>query len=183
MRRKHKMKGTITIIPFDDSHLSEAVEIYNHYVEHSTVTFQEKQLSAEEFHRQVLFDDSRFCTFAMVDAEQHRLAGYCVLGEWKSRCSYRRTAEVSIYMRDEYTGRGVGGGAISMLEAKAQKEGFHALMGEVCEENTASIKLMERRGYKRVGHLREVGFKFGRYLDVVVYEKILPVSDKMSPPR
>ena len=167
------MESNIAFVPFDQRHLSEAVEIYNHYVEDSTVTFHEKPLSAQEFRKLVFFDDPHFCTFAIVNTEKDRLVGYCVLGPWKTRCSYKDTAEFSVYLRDEYTGRGLGGRAIDVLETEARKQGFHALMGEICQENTASIKLLEREGYKRVGHLREVGFKFGRYLDVVFYEKIL----------
>ena len=167
------MESNITIVPFEERHLAETVEIYNHYIETSTVKFQEEPISADEFRKQVFFDDACFCAFAIVDADQDRLAGFCALGPWKSRCAYKWTGEISVYLREEYTGGGIGGRAVELLEGKANEHGFHAIMSEISGENTASIKLMKRSGYKRVGHLLEVGYKFGRYLDVVFYEKIL----------
>ena len=101
------------------------------------------------------------------------MAGFCTLGPFKTRCAYHQTAEMAVYLHHEYTGKGLGATAIDLLEEHARKNGFHVIIVSISQENTASKKLVERKGYEQVAHYREVGFKFGRFLDVVNYQKIL----------
>jgi L-amino acid N-acyltransferase YncA len=95
------------------------------------------------------------------------------LKRFSEREGYGRTAEVSVYLLPEYRGMGLGGRAVVFLEEVARSNGFHALIASICAENTGSIRMFERNGYTKCAHLKEVGFKFERLLDVVDYEKIL----------
>jgi phosphinothricin acetyltransferase len=80
---------------------------------------------------------------------------------------------VTIYLKPEYTGKGVGSRALEFLEKVAVEKKFHVLLAIICGENEQSINLFMRRGFEKCGHYREVGRKFGRLLDVVSYQKII----------
>jgi L-amino acid N-acyltransferase YncA len=103
--------------------------------------------------------------------EDNTTIGYCFLTRYKKRQAYDRTVELSIYLRPEHTGRGTGAVALKFLEDAAKNAGTHVIIGILCGKNQASIRLMEKCGYTRCGLLKNVGEKFGKVLDVVMYEK------------
>jgi L-amino acid N-acyltransferase YncA len=154
-----------------EERLPEVLEIYNHYVVHTTATFHKSELTVDEMRDIVFFDDDRHKTFAIIEGE--KLCGYILLATHKNREAYHNTAEVTVYLKPEYTGRGIGGFAVGYIEAYAKEAGFHVLIATICGENEQSMRLFEKNGYDRCAHYREVGMKFGRYMDVVAYQKIL----------
>lgn len=162
---------TCQLIEVNESHISELLEIYNDYVMNSTATFHERPLSAEEMRRVLYFNAPPYQSYCIVS--DGRNAGYCIISRFHEREAYNGTATVSVYLKPEATGKGLGSAALSLLEVQAVQKGFHTLMALICAENEASIRLFERCGYTKCGHLKEVGRKFDRLLDVVYYQKIL----------
>lgn len=160
--------------PLEAEDLDAARAIYNHWVETSTATFHQQPLDAAAFEAEVSFGDPRYGAWGVDDASG--LAGYVVLAPYKSRCSYQDTAEVSVYLRPDARGRGYGREAVDTAVWRARQSGFHALLATVCAENAASLRLFAACGFEKVAHLREVGRKFGRLLDVVVLELLLDTS-------
>lgn len=154
-----------------EAYLPQVLEIYNHYIQNSTATFHIQPLTLEEMRRIVFFNDPRLKTFVVLDHE--KLTGYCILGRYKEREAYNITAEVTIYLRPEYTGQGIGSQALKFIEKIARQNQFHSLLSGICGENTASIKLFTKNGYVKCAHYKEVGKKFGRLLDLVYYQKLL----------
>jgi phosphinothricin acetyltransferase len=149
-----------------------AAAIYNHYVETSTATFQTEPVTAAEWAADSTGGDpDRHGAWALAD--DSTLVGYVLVQPFKSRCAYRDTAEVTVYLAPDATGRGLGSAALAHVDDHAATHGLHALIAVVCAENDASLRLFERHGYERVAHLREVGSKFGRLLDVVYLEKVV----------
>jgi phosphinothricin acetyltransferase len=108
----------------------------------------------------LIYYDNEFC-------------GFCGLKKYSLREAYNQTAEISVYLTTEYQKKGIGNIAIKFLEKFAKNNDFHVLLAIICEENTGSIRLFEKNNYKKVGHFKEVGNKFDRFLDVVYYQKIL----------
>lgn len=98
-------------------------------------------------------------------------AGYCFLTQYKKRQAYDRSAELSVYLKPGFTGRGIGTLALGRLEAAAKAAGIRVLVGTICGENEASIRLMEKAGFSRCALLKNIGEKFGRVMDVVMYQK------------
>jgi phosphinothricin acetyltransferase len=148
--------------------------IYNHYVRTSTATFQTEPLSAAEWWDDVKpRDPERHGVWAITEDGTAGLAGYVLVTAFKGRCAYRDTAEVTVYLKEGCTGRGLGRAALAHVDAHAAAVGLHALLAVVCAENESSLRAFERAGYERAGHLREVGTKFGRLLDVVYLEKVV----------
>ncbi|MEN3939879.1 N-acetyltransferase family protein [Prosthecobacter sp. SYSU 5D2] len=101
------------------------------------------------------------------------LAGFATYGPFRPHPAYQHTVEHSIYVESHFRGQGLGKLFLERLIAMAQAQGVHAMIGVIDAENAASIRLHERQGFVRSGHLREVGYKFGRWLDVVLYQRVV----------
>ena len=146
--------------------------IYNHEVENSTVTFDLVPRTLEE---QQEWMRVREGAFGVVVAEfERRVVGFASLSEYRSRPAYRTTVESSVYVDETMRGRGVGAALLSELVDLAHQRGFHSMVGRIVGGHRASIALHEKVGFRIVGTEREVGRKFGRWLDVVVVQRLLP---------
>lgn len=162
---------TINFVEINESYLPKVREIYNYYIQNTTATFHIQPVTLDEMRRIVFYSDPRFKTYLIFDHDQ--LCGYCILARYKEREAYSITAGASLYLHPEFTGKGIGSEALKFLESLARQNGFHSLIGGICLENTASIKLFEKNGYTKCAHYKEIGKKFGRLLDIVNYQKIL----------
>src|SRR4030042_165072 len=105
--------------------------------------------------------------------QEQRLCGYVLLAQHKIREAYKDTAEVTIYLHPQEVGKGLGRLAVDYIEAFARTQQFHVLVATICGDNIGSIRLFEQCGYAKCAHYQEVGKKFGQWLDVVAYQKIL----------
>ncbi len=162
----------IVLKPLEKKHLEEATELYNYFVTNTTVTFHTEVFTPEEMATLLFQEESDiYTTLAVLDNED--FCGYAFLAPYKKRQAYRITAEISIYLKPEYTGKGIGKIVLEKMEQHAINNGIHSLIATICGENVASIKLFERNGYIICGALKEVGIKFGRSLDIVIMQKIL----------
>lgn len=160
----------VTIVALTEEHADAARAIYNHWVEHSTATFAEEPLDHAGFLSEALFpDDERHGSWALLDDGE--LVGYVLLAPYKSRCAYRETAEVSVYLHPDAGRRGLGGQALDFALRAAPGLGLHTLLATISAENDASIGVFGSRGFTEVARLREVGLKFGRRIDVVVMQR------------
>lgn len=154
-----------------EEQLPEIMELYNYYVLNSTATFHARSLTAGEMKELVFFDNPKYKTFAIMDDDN--LCGYVLLTQHRKREAYDDTAEVTVYLKPEFIGKGLGSLAVQYIEAVAVKSGIHVLIATICGENDRSIKLFEKNGYFKCAHYQEVGRKFGQLLDVVAYQKII----------
>ena len=155
--------------PVKDTDLAAILEIYNHYILNSTATFHSEKLSRKDLKEFLFISHPKYPSFLIKDNDE--TIGYCFLTQYKKRQAYDRSAELSIYLKPEFTGKGIGPAALGHLEAAAKKADIHVLVGTICGENQASIRLMERAGFSKCAHLKNIGEKFGKVLDVVVYQK------------
>jgi phosphinothricin acetyltransferase len=78
-----------------------------------------------------------------------------------------------VYLSHENIGKGIGNAALRYIEEFAKGRGFHTLIATICGDNDKSIKVFVRNGYEKCAHFKQVGRKFGQWLDVVAYQKIL----------
>ncbi len=151
--------------------LPAVLEIYNHYVLNSTATFHVHPLSLQEMKSLIFFDDPKYKTFVILSSGA--ICGYAYISRFKPREAYDGTAEATVYLKSEYTGRGIGAEAIRFMEQIAKEQNIHVLLAVITDGNNASIKAFEKNGFVKCAHYREVGRKFGQQLDVVAYQKIL----------
>lgn len=155
--------------PVTKTDLAVILAIYNHYILSSTATFHSGKMSQKELEEFLFVSNPKYPSFLIKDNGE--TIGYCFLAQYKKRQAYDRSAELSIYLKPEFTGKGIGPVTLNHLEASAKKAGIRVLVGTLCGENHAGIRLMEKSGYSKCAHMKNIGEKFGKILDVVVYQK------------
>lgn len=146
-------------------------EMYNHYVLNGVETFETEPLT-EPMMRERIEAVSASCPY-LVAEEDGRLAGICYAHPWKERAAYANTYETTIYVSPDFKRRGVGLALMRELIGECHSRGYKALIACVTGCNEASLALHERLGFERVSHFKEVGYKLGRWLDVVDLELTL----------
>jgi L-amino acid N-acyltransferase YncA len=162
----------ITFQPTTDADVARLLPVYNHYVRTDTATFHTQEIDEATF-RDLLFPGYPRYDSWTIQADGV-LAGYVILARYKPREAYDGSAEVTIYLDPTYPNKGLGTAAVTFVEGVAVERQFHNLLAIICGENTASIRLFEKLGYQKCAHYHQVGKKFGRWLDIVSYEKLLP---------
>ncbi|TDU81257.1 phosphinothricin acetyltransferase [Prosthecobacter fusiformis] len=105
------------------------------------------------------------------------LMGFASYGAFRPHPGYKHTVEHSIYVDARFRGQGLGHQFLERIIAAAMAQGYHLMIGVIDADNAASIRLHERHGFTPCGHIREAGYKFGRWLDVVLYSLLLSPSD------
>lgn len=163
--------STIHFKPLEASDIPLLMEIYNHFVMNSTASFHTEPVEINEFTDSVIHDNPRYQTFVI--ALNSELQGYVQVMPHKKKQAYASTGEVTIYLHPSCVGKGVGSAAIQFIETFAKEKGFHSLISTICSENKASIHMFSKNGYTQCAHFREVGFKWGKFLDIVTYQKII----------
>lgn len=145
------------------------VELYSFYVLNSTVTFDSVPPSIEKT-AELIKEISESYPFLVAIDSNYRLIGYAYAHSWKEKAAYSRTWELTIYIAENETAHGIGHELARQLISTCFRAGCHSLVACITAENIGSIRFHERLGFKKVSLFREVGFKFGRYLDVVDLE-------------
>jgi phosphinothricin acetyltransferase len=147
-------------------------EIYNYYVHRSTCTYQ---LEPEPLAgRQTWFSAHPPEKYPVTVAESDGLiVGWGSLSKFRDRAAYDGTVEVSVYIHHDHHRRGLGRALLSDLIDRARALGYHTLIGGTSADQAASIALQESLGFTRVAHFKEVGYKFGQWLDVVFLQLML----------
>ncbi|UMZ74375.1 GNAT family N-acetyltransferase [Natranaerofaba carboxydovora] len=154
-----------------ERHLKEVLEIYNYYVLNTTATLHINSLSIDDMRELVFFTDPKYKTFVITKA--NKICGFVMIAQYKNREAYDKTGEVSIYLKPELIGQGLGSKGIKYIEDYAKTKSFHALIATICGNNQKSVDMFERNEYIKRAHYKEIGKKAGRYLDVVAYQKII----------
>jgi L-amino acid N-acyltransferase len=150
------------------SDLGEILAIYNHAVMNTTATFDVAPRSAEA--QEAWFLEHVPPHPAIVWEEEGRILGWASISPYATRCAYRFAGEASVYVAPDAHRRGIGEALLRDIVALGAANGLHTLVGLVTEENAASRRLAEKVGFRRVGTLEEVGYKFDRWLNVIVYQ-------------
>lgn len=159
-------------ITFQKATLNDLVaikEIYDYYITQTNATFHTDPISFEELREMIPFYHKKYPSF-LVKADG-KTAGYCYLSSFKNRQAYDRTAEITVYLKAEYCGQGIGYKTVKYLEDVAQKRGIKVLVGTITGTNENSIRLFARCGFEKCAHYKQVGQKFDELLDVVAYQK------------
>ena len=146
-------------------------DIYNHYVRETVVTFEEQPVAAEAMAKRIADIEVRLPW--LVWEEGGRVLGYAYASPWKVRAAYRHSVEASIYLAPTATGRGIGSRLYRAIIQDVRGRGIHCLIGGAALPNEASVALHEKLGFEKVAQFRQVGFKFGRWIDVAYWELVL----------
>jgi L-amino acid N-acyltransferase YncA/heme-degrading monooxygenase HmoA len=169
--------GAPTLIrPFAPGDEHAIAAIYNHYIEHTVVTFEEVPLSAEQMRERI--EAYRQHHPWLVCEVAGRVLGYAYATRFHSRAAFRHTAEVTVYLQEGMASKGLGRLLYDQLIQALRAQGCRVLVGVISLPNEASVGLHEAMGFVKVGHLPRVGHKFGRWLDIGHWS-----LDLQSPPE
>lgn len=158
--------------------------ILNDAIGHSTAVWDETPVDVAG--RLAWLEDHRRPGCAVLVATDARaghrgeVLGYGAFGPWRAREGYRHTVEHSVYVRADQRGRGIGRTLMGALVDRARTEGLHVMVAGIESGNAASIRLHESLGFTHVGHLPQVGAKFGRWLDLDFLQLVL--DQRETPP-
>lgn len=154
-----------------ESDVDAVTGIYNHYIKHSCITFEEVEINSTEMVARIKNIQENF-PFLVCENVSHVL-GYAYASKWKDRSAYRFTAEVTIYLHPDYSGKKIGQQLYAELIARLKTKGFRVLLACIAMPNEASVGLHEKFGFTQVAHFQNVGYKMNRWLDVGYWSKAL----------
>lgn len=143
-------------------------DIYNFYIKNSTATFEEDVVRREEIERRIMEVTANYPW--VVYEENEKIIGYAYATKWKDRSSYRYSAESTVYVHKDNFGKGIGRKLMIRLIEESSERGLHKLIAGIALPNDASIALHEKLGFVKCGVFKEVGFKFGKWIDVGYWE-------------
>lgn len=170
--------STTTLRPVTLADLEGLQRIYNHEILHGVATWDLEPWSDAE-RRAWIEEHSADPTLSTVVADvAGQVAGFAYFSTYRGKVGYRYTRETSVYIDERYHRRGIGRALMESQIDTARRLGLHALMAVIEASNEGSIALHAALGFERVAHKREVGRKFGRWLDSVEMELMLPVTPR-----
>lgn len=165
----------VNLRPATPADIAEIADIYRYYVEETAVSFETVAPDCDEMIRRLeIFSRGGF-PYLVVEQEGH-VVGYAYAHPWKERAAYSHTWETTVYLSKQCLGKGVGKLLMEKLIEECSLRGCHALIACITAENSTSRTFHERLGFSQVSLFKEVGYKMGRYLDVVDYEMRLTSS-------
>lgn len=163
-----------TISAVDDDDLAEVLAIYNHYIAHSTVTFDEQPMSLDALVAKVALVRASQLPYLVAKDESGQVLGFAYASTWRPKSAYRRTAESTIYLAEAAAGRGLGRILLGELLSASADAGLRELIAVISDRGAErSIALHKRAGFVETGHLRDVGFKFDQWLGTHLLQKSL----------
>jgi L-amino acid N-acyltransferase len=162
----------ITIRFARETDLPEILDIYNHVIQNTTAvyTYEPHTLGM----RKAWYDDKVRDGYPVFVAEEAgRVVGLSTYGPFRAWPAYKYTVENSVYVAADQRGRGIARLLMTPLIDAARAHDYHAIIASVDAANEASLRLHRSFGFKEVAHFREVGYKFGRWLDLKFLELVL----------
>jgi len=150
------------------SDLSRITDIYNWAVENTTASFDINPQTVEQ--RAIWFSHYRDRHPLIVCEIEGYVVGYACLSEFRTKEGYKNTCELSVYIDPDYQRRGIGQELMVSVIELGRKIGLHVIIAGITADNEISIKMHIKLGFELCGHMKEVGFKFGRYLDCLFYQ-------------
>lgn len=156
------------------SDFTAVTTIYNHYIINTIATFEEEAITTDEMEKRI---NKITCSgFPWLVAEETRedgkareILGFAYASKWKDRAAYRHTAEVTVYLSHHCISKGWGTKLYEALFQELKERSIHTVIGAIALPNPASIKLHERFGMAKVGHYKEIGFKFNAWVDTAYW--------------
>ena len=152
--------------------IPDILSIVNHAIAHSTANYSYEEISLDI--QQAWFKTKQAQNFPVIVAViDEKVVGFGTYGTFREKIGYQFTVEHSVYVAEDHIGKGIGSCLLAELIALAKSEGYHVMIGGIDAANLDSIAFHKKFGFTENGVLKEVGFKFGRWLDLQFMQLIL----------
>jgi len=147
-------------------------DIYNYFIENTSVTFEESPVVGSDIEIRLTETAEQKLPW-LVAEDEGQVLGYAYASKWKGRCAYRYSVEVTVYLAPNAGGKGTGTRLYEILFQRLKTLGYHVVIGGISLPNPASVALHEKFGMSKAGEFKEVGFKFGNWVDVGYWQGII----------
>jgi len=147
----------------------QVAKIYNYYVLNTAVTFEEQAVTSAQMAQRFDEISDAGLPWLVIEADGE-LVGFAYASNWKGRCAYKYSVEVTVYLKHGSSGDGLGSQLYTELFSQLRAKGIHIVLGGISLPNQPSIALHEKFGMKKVAHFEEVGYKFDRWVDVAYWQ-------------
>ncbi|OFY67773.1 MAG: GNAT family N-acetyltransferase [Bacteroidetes bacterium RIFCSPLOWO2_02_FULL_36_8] len=154
----------------DFSDLPAINRIYNDAVLNSTATFDTEFRTEEQCVEWWHSHGVRYPVFVCM--LENEVIAWASLSRWSDRCAYESTVEFSVYVDKSFRGKGAGKKLMEALLEEGKKRKFHTVISRITQDNEVSFHLHKQAGFEKTGVMKEVGFKFGKWLDVEIWQII-----------
>lgn len=160
-----------TIRPAAEPDIPAITAIYNHAVTHGTATFDIEEKTEADRLDWLRARNERYPVY--VAESDGQVVGWAALSRWSERRAYDVSVEGGLYIHPDFQDRGLGRRLNTVITERARELGYHTLIARIAGGGEASMHMCETLGYEYIGRMREVGRKFGQYLDVHLYQLML----------
>ena len=165
---------TLNIRAAQSSDCYAIAEIYNFYIENSVVTFDEQIMNSSQWEEKLEYLNKLNLPFIIAASDQGEILGFAYVAPWRQKSAYRTTVEDSIYLRPAATRKRIGTKLLEELLIQSKAAGVKEVVAVISDSGAeSSIRLHERFGFSKQGHLGKVGFKFDRWLGTILMQKSL----------
>lgn len=156
-----------------DAHGAAILDIYNEVIAHSTAVYEYDPFSPDYIAKWLA--EKLAGNYPVIGAldETGFLLGFASYGVFRARPAYKYTVEHSIYVHEQHRGKRVGDALLKQIVEAARAQDYHVMIGGIDAENIASIDLHLKHGFVHAGTIKQAGFKFGRWLDLALYQLTL----------
>lgn len=156
-----------------DADLDGILQIYNDAVQNSTAIWNDRVVDLDDRRAWLAERCDQRCPVLVAINDEQRVAGYASFGPWRPHDGFRHTVENSVYVGPGQRGSGIGRSLMQALIQRARQLDKHVMVAAIESENRASIHMHQQLGFIHVGQMRQVGCKFGRWLDLTVMQLTL----------
>lgn len=164
--------NTITIRDAQVEDLQRILDIYNHAIVKTTAVYQETLHTLDM--RKAWFAEKQSAGFPVwVAVEGEKVIGFCTYGPFRNWPGYRFTVEHSVYLDESHQGKGIGRMLMNHIINHTRQQGYHVLIAGIDADTLPSIRLHQSLGFTEVAHFKQVGYKFGRWLDLKFLQLML----------
>lgn len=158
-----------SFIPLNEEHRKPVIDIYNYYIENSFAAFPEHKLSYSFF--DMLLQATAGYPAIVVKAEHGEVVGFALLRPYHRLPAFKRVAEITYFIKPEYTGKGIGRSILEHFTEEAPKIGIDSILACISSLNENSLSFHYRNGFQLSGTLYNIGKKFNRDFSVHLMQK------------
>jgi len=154
------------------SDAAEIVALWNPFIRDTSVTFNSIEKTQCDLVVDIETKEKNGRAFFLAE-QQGSVIGFATYGQFRNGIGYAHTMEHTVILSPDAHGGGVGRALMTAIEDHARATGAHSMMAGVSAENGAGVAFHKAVGYEHVGHVKQAGFKFGRWMDLILLQKML----------
>lgn len=151
--------------------VKDMLNLYNYYIINSTATFDLEEISEEVFLHRIKIEDANYKTYSV--SVNDIMIGFCFFIPYRENPAYKGTVEIGIYIKPEFTGKKYGEIMVKHLEAIIREKKYKNIIASISSDNTFSISLFKRLGYRQCADYSEIAYKHGHYVGIIDFQCVL----------